>query len=115
MPGFLDDQAVSNQLQADLGATNATIAPRWSQVVTSANLTAWNRIQETFLERGFTAAQILTWDNGPTYQMKIALYLALTEGGNLHTNTIDPVYIESCKWYFDKLPDALLVAGGAIN
>lgn len=87
--------------------------PTWEQVIHTANENAYARIRASFLERGFTAAQIDLWDDGEEYQEMIGVYLALTLGVRLYDKS--NVDAEKYKWWLDRLPDALLVINGEIS
>lgn len=114
MPGFQTDADLQTQLEGVIKVAAGTLVsttPSWGPVITQANATAFARISEVFLEKGYTAAQVLSWDNGVVYQQAIGLYLCLTFGAGLHG--YDDKFIEKYKWFFDKIADRILIANGA--
>lgn len=113
--GFITDLELTSALEGVFknrpGELTGAV-PAWLSVIYQANAQAYARIVESFLERGFALAQIQTWDYGQRYQTMIGMYLALTLGNGLHS--YDDTFLEKYKWFFDHLPDAMLVSGGTI-
>src|ERR1700688_1921836 len=89
-----------------------TTVPAWGPVIAQANTEAYADIQQAFLSRGFSAAQLVGWDNGATYQGKIGVYKALCMGAGLHG--YDDKFIDRYKPPDGFLDDVLLVRGGTI-
>jgi hypothetical protein len=116
MGQFIDDNQLQTALEGVLKVASGTLtnnAPVWQPVITQANAQAYARIVESFLERGFTAAQIAQWDYGVNYETMIGLYYALILGAGYHDH--DDEYIAQYKHYYDHLPDAMLVINGTIT
>ena len=114
MPGFQTDAQLQTQLEGVVKVPAGQLVdntPAWGPVITQANLAAWTRIEEVFYEKGYTPAQLLMWDNGAIYQQMIGVYFCLVLGAGLHN--YDDKFIEKYKWFFDRIADRVLIAGGA--
>ena len=81
---FITDEQLTASLASMLKKPAAQIAPFWEEIVTASNESAFGSIRSHFLARGFTAAQIDAWDQGPEYQRDIGLFWCLVKGGGLH-------------------------------
>lgn len=62
----------------DLAAT-----PFWPQVVSDALTKATNEINSRLAVRGYTPAQIASWDRAAEFELRLACYFALSEGRGL--------------------------------
>jgi hypothetical protein len=83
MPGFLTDDEFRDKF-ADLlfQATGQTqLVASWDSILVDSNRDAWTDIQTALRGRGFTQAQVETWEHGLAYQIAIAKWWALTNGG----------------------------------
>lgn len=63
------------------GTTGA--APFWIQIVADAHVQAYNEIVTRLAARGYTLAQILTWDRGPEFEKSLTVFWALNNGAGL--------------------------------
>lgn len=81
-------QLIADTLVKDVGE----IPLRWSRLAHDANIDAANDITEILLGKGYTQAQIDSWDARQTYNRDIAAHLALVKGGacnDYNQTTID--------------------------
>jgi hypothetical protein len=81
MPGFLADDEVRTRSGSIFREGSENVDPDWlTAAVTDANLRAWDALLSAMTVRGFTAAQILLWPAGRSYQGEIALFLLSVRG-----------------------------------
>ncbi len=117
---FITDAELANQVEAILKVTPqgslTTTFTTWQPVIVQANAMAFNRIQENFLERGFTTGQIDDWDYGAEYQQVFGEYWALTLGAGLPNNPgASDDFLKRYEMYVERLPEVLLVRNGTIT
>lgn len=72
-------QLVANALKKDV----ADLEAYWDDFVSRANAAAVADINSILRGKGYSAAQIDSWDNRVTYNEDIALYHALVKGASL--------------------------------
>lgn len=79
MPGFLSDAELTERADAIFRAAGGSVPKEWrTKAVADANAQAWDAIAGTLGGRGFTVAQILTWQAGKGFQADVALFLVAT-------------------------------------
>ncbi len=76
-------------LKAASWAALITNAPYWVTIVADAQTSAYQEIVGRLIERGFTEAQINSWDRGAEFELVIMKYWALVNGGGLSGNYDD--------------------------
>lgn len=69
--------ALANRLHQDA----ATLPAFWTGLATDGQQRAYQEIVGALDNRGFNAAQIAAWDEGPSFERDMALYYALNGGG----------------------------------
>ena len=106
MPGFLQDAQLQTYVAGILkkqGIDLTTLAngnpSYWPSLITQSNSSAWGEIQSRLIGRGWTPAQILTWDRGIETQYNIGTWFALSFGGML--DGFNALFIDTLKRYFD--------------
>jgi len=77
---FISDSTLNSALQ-DVLQKSESLESFWSSIITASNLAAYQHIQEVMAARGFTPAQLVTWDRGAEFERSIGLWWCLTEGG----------------------------------
>ncbi len=72
-------QAVADALKVEL----ASLPDYWTNLVSEANIAAYGEIQGCLIGRGYTQAQVDSWDRGAEFQKQLAVFWSLTRGGGL--------------------------------
>lgn len=83
---------LASTLQRPTWAALIADRPDWADIATDALENAYQFIAATLGGRGFSAAQISDWDYGEKFEIDLALYFALRDGGAL--NNYDSKFIE---------------------
>lgn len=84
MAGFVLDSEVKDKVANILQFVNASAMPLfWDDIITNANLNAYQDIYGGLISRGFTIAVVNGWDRGREIQFDLAVFWALTRGGAL--------------------------------
>lgn len=110
-PGFVNDQEIMDQVRATLSIDNLDDASGWPRTCKAANRTAYGTILRALMRRGYSQAQVDSWDGGIEYQTDIALWYAIVRGGL--AKDYDPKYLS----LFDRraeLATAMVTAGGVL-
>lgn len=92
-----------------LKKTTADLGSYWDNIVSDSRTRAYNEIISRLTGRGFTVAQINTWDRAAEFELDIAIYWCLVSGAGL--SDPDDKYINR----FDRrmeLDDVWLTASG---
>lgn len=84
-PQFITDDMVLEELSACLhyvgGAADMLVkAPTWGTIVPNAHAKAAGEIYRRLTARGYLAAQIVQWDDGPTFELTLTIGNALIRG-----------------------------------
>jgi hypothetical protein len=74
---FLTDLQISQSVADLLKVTLANLPAYAANVVTEAHAAAFAEIQGRLLNRGYTLAQITSWDQGAFYERQISLYFIM--------------------------------------
>ena len=120
---FVTDTDVLQSLAEALHKDVGDLQPFWINYDSSGNIVggvvpqqhaaAYNEIFERLLRRGFTPAQIVTWDRGGEFELAIAVYLCLTHGGAADPPQYDKALLDVLGQYRDKL-DTLIVSSAGV-
>lgn len=77
---FVTDAAVLADLMATIKIVDpAKLPPWWNVLVSLAHPQAYQDLVRGLAQRGYSAAQIAAWDDGPTYERQQSLYYLLSE------------------------------------
>jgi hypothetical protein len=90
---FISDEQLKAELSAVLHVIGQDMtSANWGPIVKTSNKAAYDAIQGALRGRGYTAAQILTWDRREEFNKHIGLYWCLVNGGvtSPHGDPIDP-------------------------
>lgn|GEM_PF-5902160 len=77
---FVTDAQVKTSVAAALHKASADLPSFWTDIITDANVAAYDDICGHFLDLGFTQAQVDSWDRGVTFNKFLARYQALIDG-----------------------------------
>jgi hypothetical protein len=91
---FLTPEQVKIKLSSLFGTDPARFpAARWDDIILEATANAKNKIIEKLFGRGFSLAQLYTWDALENYHVKQALYECLIAGAmrKLHTVPLEVI------------------------
>jgi len=78
---FTTDAAVKTAVAALLKIGGAALPDYWDAIIPSAHTAAYQDVLGRLLIRGFTKAQVDSWDRGAEFELDIACYWALARGG----------------------------------
>ena len=81
---FITDATLTTKVAGILKLAEADLPSYWTVIIADANLSAYQDIVGHLLRRGFTKAQIDTWDRGAEFQKDIGLFWCLVKGAGLH-------------------------------
>lgn len=109
---FLGDSDTLAACTDALKMLGVSQAPGWlSSMNTRAHARAYNTILGTLLARGYTKAQVDSWDRGGEFESDLTVYFALSWGGA--TESLDPAKLAA----FDRreeLKEAQVYAAGVL-
>lgn len=109
METFITDAQLLARLLGALQKAELDTSGVWDQLVTDANQFAYTDIVQALTSRGFSAAQIASWDDGPQNNLILGVWWALTTAGS--TKNYDQKFIDK----FDIRPalktQPLLIGG----
>jgi hypothetical protein len=108
---FLTDAAILPSLAAQLKVDPSAIDGTWTTLLADCHVRAYGEIRRRILQRGYTAAQLAAWDDGPELERDITLWWTLTQGAGLAT--IDPREIDHLDRR-EELGSISLTNGGAL-
>jgi hypothetical protein len=75
MAGYLSDQQLQNIADSIVRpSVNGQYPPWYLDAITTANNRAWGIIRRILAGRGYNAAQIAAWVDGPEFQNDLGLY-----------------------------------------
>jgi hypothetical protein len=83
MATFLTDTELKATIANILQQDPAAMPSFWDDIITNANNAAYQDIYTNLVRRGFTIAQVVSWDRGKEFQKDIGTYWALLRGGAL--------------------------------
>ena len=80
---FITDAQLKTSLAAQLKVASESDVPAFftNDILTRSNLAAYQDILGRLLARGFTKAQVDSWDRGAEFQTAIALYWCFVNAG----------------------------------
>ncbi len=110
---FTKDDQIMKRLAGLLKQTVDGMEEYWGTIVTDSRTAAYNEILSRLLARGFTPAQIASWDRGPEFEKDIALYWCLVKGEAAPTERPDDTLLEKLDRR-DDLDDVLVTVGGIL-
>ena len=102
-------QAIANRLSID----PSQLPSKWQEIANSAQSEAYNQIVEALTVRGFTLAQILSWDAGPVFERDLSVYRALVNGGAVAS--FDPITLARMDRSKELVTTAVFVGGVYLN
>ena len=109
---FRTDAQIKIQLAATLHTDLALLPDWWDTIIITANDSAYQEIVSRLLIRGYSKAQIDTWDRGNEFEVYIALYRALIQGAN--AQAYDDRWPEKLKYWVDQLAEIAIAVNGVI-
>lgn len=77
---FCTDAQIKTSVAAALHTAAASLDSFWTDVITDANVAAYDQICHRFITLGYSQAQIDAWDRGATFNKFLARYQALIDG-----------------------------------
>jgi len=77
---FVTDTQVKTSVAGALHKSTADLPTWWNDIITDANVAAYDQICHHFLRLGYTQSQIDAWDRGATFNRFLARYQALIDG-----------------------------------
>jgi hypothetical protein len=115
IPQFLsDDTAIQNLLASEVKDTDWTTliqsANYWTVIVPQAHKQAASKIFRSFIQRGYTPAQIALWDSGAEFETNMGVGEALNLGQGVAKIAKD--ILERFAVYEKILPTVLLTING---
>lgn len=82
---FLTDAQVKNALAGLLHSSPKDVPEVWNEIIASSHTAGYKGAFRILRNRGYTAAQIATWDDGAEFERDISLYWCLVKGAGLHS------------------------------
>lgn len=113
VPGFVRDADVVGAIQSALAVSSLDAGTPWEGIAHVANMAAYGQIRAALLKRGFSAAQVDSWDQGAEFQLDLATYWALVRGGL--TKDFDPKFIDRLDRRKELATVYVTAAGNAVN
>ena len=116
---FIDDATLTSYVKDQLKrSSSALLASDWASKITQANTRAYYDILAAFLIRGYTKAQVDTWDRGAEFQTDLGAFYALTNGAVVFPDGFDdkPLQVLDRRkelWGDKDTPKTPLMASGA--
>lgn len=74
---------IKGRLAGILKQASAALPTYWDNIVSDSRTRAYNEIVSKLTDRGFTIAQIDTWDRRTEFELDIALFWCLVSGAGL--------------------------------
>jgi hypothetical protein len=102
-------QAIADTLQQ---ADVTNLPAQWTNIASTSQNRAYWQIVSVLSGRGFTPTQIAAWDRGAEFELSLALYYALKQGGSLAN--LNGKFIQT----FDReaeLKTVIYTTGGALQ
>src|SRR5947209_1868334 len=88
MPSYNAISIIQDRLAGILKAadwpTLIAAAPYWTNIAADSQKAAYYEIQARLLPRGYSLADVTSWDRGAEFERDIALYWCLIKGAGLH-------------------------------
>ena len=110
---FITDAVLKAKLNARLKRQDPVVLESWwTALVTDANVSAYAEIVTHLLARGYSKAQIDTWDRGAEFQGYIGLYFLYRDGAGLEG--YDDKWVEKLKYYLDSLATVPIAVGDVL-
>ncbi len=109
---FITDNDLKTKLAANLKVADASQLPAgWTQIITDSNAAAYANIVGVLSARGYTGAQIASWDRGAEFNSDLGLFWCLVKGAGLHGN--DATFIDKLDRR-KELEDVAIMNGGVL-
>ena len=80
---FLTDDDVRQSVAGLLKMDVAGLAGYWDRLVKECHASAYYDVRGILLQRGFTSAQVDTWDRGAEFERDLTLYWCMVRGGTI--------------------------------
>jgi hypothetical protein len=101
-------QACANRLWVDVNRL-VRDAPQWPNIVAEKNADAYTVIRSKLMERGFSAAQIDSWDQREVFNRNIAVCMSIRAAMSVYQDITRDKYYEACS-YIDALETVFVAA-----
>jgi hypothetical protein len=100
--------ACANRLWTDVNRL-VKDASQWPSIVAEKNQDAYSLIRSKLMERGFSAAQIDSWDQREVFNRNIAVCMSLRAAMSVYQDITREKYYEACS-YIDALEKVFVAA-----
>lgn len=107
---FLSDAQLLNDLADTLQKAQGTLSAYWVNVCTQSHRWAFGILAQFWLGKGFTLAQLQSWDYGIDYERNLTLWRALTRPGSLQA--VDDKLVATLDVRKDLCEQQVLLAAG---
>lgn len=113
MDPWITDANVKTRVGAILHISSSNLITLWDTVIADCNQSAHDWIVSKLANRGFTLAQMNSWDRRVEFNRQLALYMSLVNGTT--AESYDDKWPEKLKYWMDWLDDVPITIDGVLQ
>lgn len=108
---LVTDADVKAAVAARLSTPVGNLQSQWDEIVTRANVQAYNLIRRTWAARGYTESQVDDWDDGEEFNLNLAVIFAMRNGAM--ANSYDQQAIDKLwDYYLAQFKETVFLVDG---